>query len=606
MISAHAMLELVIEHTRGPLSGRSTRFPADKLRVTVGRDLRCDIAYPETTLEVGIEHLDLLRDAGHYEVRVNSADLVLVNGQRASDGWELAEGDELVLGNERGPALRVRYENRREAGRPGAGGARMADDARRLHGLHRRQQLLVGALIGLGALAGWGFVRAWNAEHELRTQVEAAQSAADFAASSNPESASFAGAIAGAMPSVYLVLSKKDEVGEAPLGTAWVVAPGALATNAHVAEVFDELAGSDDAERRLVVRSAREPHAEFEIIAVELHPAYRPFAEVWEEYAPTLIDDRGQARQMDLIPGYDVALMRVAADADLGPALPRAAETVLTALGPGDPIAYVGFPTENLVDWDYTRPNPTSQVANVVALATFTRTKPIGEPGYLLEHSLPVTGGASGSPIFDARGRVVAILSAQNAVDVPFAGRAPSAALVNYAQRVDVLDALLDGSAVPLDALRASWKRDLARYSSREKATARIVRGNLAQWLGEYGGSDPSKLIATSDAIGADDRTEDVPGKRYTVDGKPGHYLAVAVSQAGRDIDATVLAFQGGDTVEIGKDDRTDHYPMVAFDLEQSRPLAIDVFDASFEPTPRRPTSGYDLTLYYVPPATGD
>jgi hypothetical protein len=199
---------------------------------------------------------------------------------------------------------------------------------------------------------------------------------------------------------------------------------------------------------------------------------------------------------------------------------------------------------------------------------------------------------------------VVAILSAQNAVDVPFAGRAPSAALVNYAQRVDVLDALLDGSAVPLEQLRASWKRDLARYSSRAKVTARIVRGNVAQWLGEYGGADPSRLIATRDAIGAEDRTEVVPGKRYTVAAEPGHYLAVAVSEGGRDIDASVLALEGADAIEIGKDDRTDHYPMVAFDLEQKRTLAIDVFDANFEPSPRRPTSDYDLTLYYVPPAT--
>lgn len=599
------MLELVIEHTRGPLSGRSTRFPADKLRITVGRDPRCDIAYPDAATEVGVEHLDLLRDAGHYEVRVNSTDLVLVNGQRASDGWELAEGDELVLGAERGPALRVRYENRSARGLAGAGRARLADDARRLQGLHRRQQLLVATLVGIGALAGWGFIRAWNAEAELRRQVARAQSAADSAVSANPASASFASAIAGAVPSVYLVLSKKEDVGETPLGTAWVVAPGALATNAHVAEVFDELAG-DEEERRLVVRAAREPHDEYEVVAVELHPAYRPFEEVWEDYAPTLIDDRGQAKQMDLIPGYDVALMRVADGVDLGPALPRADPQVLAALGPGDPIAYVGFPTENLVDWDYTRPNPTSQVANVVALATFTRTKPVGEPGYLLEHSLPVTGGASGSPIFDARGRVVAILSAQNAVDVPFAGRAPSAALVNYAQRVDVLDALLDGSEVALDELRASWRRDLARYSSREKVTARIVRGNIKQWVGEFGGGEPGKLIATSDAIGAQDRTEDLPGKRYSVEAQPGHYLAVAVSQLGRDIDASVLAFEGGTAVEIGKDDRTDHYPMVAFDLAEARRLAIDVFDASFEPTSKRPTSGYDLTLYFVPPATRD
>ena len=76
------------------------------------------------------------------------------------------------------------------------------------------------------------------------------------------------------------------------------------------------------------------------------------------------------------------------------------------------------------------------------------------------------------------------------------------------------------------------------------------------------------------------------------------------MSGGGRDVDGSWLALEGTDAIEIGKDDRTDHYPMVAFDLEQSRTLAIDVFDAGFEPTPRRPTSEYDLTLYYMPPAT--
>jgi hypothetical protein len=55
-------------------------------------------------------------------------------------------------------------------------------------------------------------------------------------------------------------------------------------------------------------------------------------------------------------------------------------------------------------------------------------------------------GGASGSPIFNSRGEVVAILSAGNIIGQVSVNagkinviRAPSAAMVNYAQRVDIL-----------------------------------------------------------------------------------------------------------------------------------------------------------------------
>ena len=53
----------------------------------------------------------------------------LRDGQRGFCFVRAREGDELVLGAERGPALLVRYENRSERGLAGAGRARLADDA---------------------------------------------------------------------------------------------------------------------------------------------------------------------------------------------------------------------------------------------------------------------------------------------------------------------------------------------------------------------------------------------------------------------------------------------------------------------------------------------
>jgi hypothetical protein len=73
-----------------------------------------------------------------------------------------------------------------------------------------------------------------------------------------------------------------------------------------------------------------------------------------------------------------------------------------------------------------------------------------------IEHSLPSTGGASGSPIVNARGEVVAILSGGNIIPSEVCPQQPNAAQVNFAQRIDVLTHLLDPSTMPgLDGLRA-------------------------------------------------------------------------------------------------------------------------------------------------------
>ena len=85
----------------------------------------------------------------------------------------------------------------------------------------------------------------------------------------------------------------------------------------------------------------------------------------------------------------------------------------------------------------------TSQVGIVTSVRTFFLTAE-GGPPQLIEHSLPSAGGASGSPIFDAHGQVIALLSGGNNI-ASKDGRIPNAALVNFAQRVDILRELIDG-----------------------------------------------------------------------------------------------------------------------------------------------------------------
>ena len=72
---------------------------------------------------------------------------------------------------------------------------------------------------------------------------------------------------------------------------------------------------------------------------------------------------------------------------------------------------------------------------------------------FLLRHNLPATGGASGSPIFNKDGEVVALLFSGN-VHVKFQNgelveRTANAAQINFGVRVDMMEGM--GKKVPFD-----------------------------------------------------------------------------------------------------------------------------------------------------------
>ena len=83
----------------------------------------------------------------------------------------------------------------------------------------------------------------------------------------------------------------------------------------------------------------------------------------------------------------------------------------------------------------------------------------------LVHHDLPATGGQSGSPVVGASGRVVAVLNAGNII-MTDRGRIPSAALVNFAQRADLVRDMLDGTAEKkLVAARKHWQSVAQRFA---------------------------------------------------------------------------------------------------------------------------------------------
>jgi hypothetical protein len=284
--------------------------------------------------------------------------------------------------------------------------------------------------------------------------------------------------------SVGLVIAA-EEGRSSPTGTAWVVRPNVYATNAHVVvPVIRCMQGGGTA----YVVSNKNPENRMRVVAAVPHPRY-------------FEDEVSVTGKNPTVPHHDVGLLVV--EGTSPEPMKLASEEKLRELDSGHRVAFLGFPMENLSGGgvDPNHPVATMQSGIVTATTDFWLAKAEFANRKLVQHNLPAVGGASGSPIFDAEGDVVAILSAGNItftlstntwlayaqqieaakrraledvrakaqgksrneqeamvaeleammqaldrtpVPVMAMQRAPSAALINFGQRIDMLKELLE------------------------------------------------------------------------------------------------------------------------------------------------------------------
>jgi len=244
-----------------------------------------------------------------------------------------------------------------------------------------------------------------------------------------------------------------------------------LATNAHVvAGVEDEIKKKGKA----FVRANFPPYETHEITETIKHPHYERFSQLVRQYAAVGPDGHLMGSAL----AYDVALMRVALSAKLAPPLKLAPPERLHGLAAGDEIGYVGYPSERMTGggFDITKPTPQIHIAAITAVTDFFLSETGAAERYLIQHSLPGTGGASGSPVFNRRGEVIALFNAGNFVrigDVRIPG-----VLINFAQRVDlVLEIMTAKPETILHARDDAWKQRLSALpSAPEWLTRRFQR----------------------------------------------------------------------------------------------------------------------------------
>jgi hypothetical protein len=408
-----------------------------------------------------------------------------------------------------------------------------------------------------------------------------------------------AAVIARTQQSVYLLVVKEGN-SERALATAWVYSPTELATNAHVVESINQAIKDKGV---VVARRTHGDFADLPIASVAAHPAYTAYRRTWYWLTPSRRDAAGRLQPIGYAPSYDVGLLTVAEGATLDAPLPRADAAALGDLGPQTPLVYVGFPSEGLLEQNLHRPVPISQQGFLSGFETPTRTRVTSPDGAtVLVHSIPATGGASGGPVIDARGRVVGLMNGINTIVQGTGERAPNAVQVNFAQRVDLLDEVATTTDDTVAGLRQGWRREFGSAfvvmpDAPDDFLAARVRAPLE--LGAAVSMNDARVYTremvipprTGDAGGFAQATLDFSGR--------GPFLVTALDPS-RDVDLRAELSVDGGWRELGKDELATGVASVLL-KDVTGTIRLTVTDADNRPRSEAPAGPVRLDVYRKP-----
>jgi hypothetical protein len=461
---------LTIRHRSGPLAGQAQRIEQGAVeRIVFGRDAsRCDVVYPPEAAIVAGRHFALVhKPSGDWTVELFGRPFVAIDGEPADLGAPVHNGSVIELGRRGGPSFEVLIEGEtcdmavKTLPQEQVRGSRAAATEAQRAATGARRVGVAAIVLGLVAVGGAGALVYLldRSDREFAHQLRGLRQQQErLAAESIPRE--FRDRLAKA---AFYVIHRSASGRETWGGTAFPIGPHTLATAAHVAVVREQLEPGD----KLLVRAPGPDGQTWELISHRLHPAYEPFQAFLRE-DPLMVEtvqnenNPWGAQMVTSGNSYDVAWMQVA-----GPPLPLfldiASREEILRLGAGDPLAFAGYPAENITGSEVQKLGPTPQVrmGSVIAM-TDLFTLP-AQPAYrrLLHHNLGTTIGTSGSPIIGSSGQLVAIHNRTNYITTQHGVRIP--AVVAYAQRADMLADLLSGqSEAMVDNERAYWARQTA------------------------------------------------------------------------------------------------------------------------------------------------
>lgn len=549
--------------------------------VTFGRSVDCTVDFDPDLVMVSSHHFALRQIAGTggYEYRISFKKPIFREGRSILNGTELKDGDEITIGAADGPALRFQVKTVPTAGNYPT--TRFLKGGRDIASFEQdvRRRFLAGAGIAatLALCLGAAIYYFQGAQASLGSDIAQLFQKADAVIESEKITGS-------ANDVMYLVaIQGPDGSLEGQMTAFAVQGPQGkvLATNAHVVSVRDAVAMRnlflpDDPAKRyrmVVVPAAKKDEAALKeplpVASTKIHPGFIKQIElISEEIERRRADVRYAGRRLfadvNLPPAYDVAILTLEDPSKIGAVADIAAQADLDALAGGQPLVMLGFPGENLLGTDARRPVPTSQSGRITSVTGFFKSRDPLQSDQLVQHAIPAVGGSSGSPIFNKDGKVVALLNAGNMVFAPVitmdpitgepmrdaqgdpvirAGRLASAALINYAQRADLLNWLLversdQETETFLDALGSQFQNYLASFDGTPLQQLVRIQSVLLQRLEKAEKPYEPVLRAAgptlfSDAIRVKEEVAVPASQALSFTAKPGKtYMLLAASSA--------------------------------------------------------------------------
>jgi hypothetical protein len=456
---------IIVRHRSGPRAGTEDRLDPKLDRIVFGRRSSCEVAFPPEETLVAREHFALVRKppgpAGHWTIELFGEPFVAVNGIAAEPGQRLEDGATFELGKRGGPSFTVHVEADAASDNLPQTAVQEHDEGARVAAAKAGSAAVLARRIALAGLAA----------------AIVAGAAAAYFAWLQPAPAGISAAVrAHLLRAAFLV--------EAPAGspeaTAFPVGPHILATNAHVGELFVNLHPGET----MLARSPGPQGKTYRVVSASLHPGF-------EAFKAFVHQDPLRERFFDLaVPGYDVALLRVREDLPQDAILRLAPMKELRALAPGAALATAGYPLERVTGSNVQAygATPELRIGTIASMTNFFFLPDDFSYDQLLHHDLPTTGGQSGSPIVDQNGNVVALDSAASFFVAGPNKRIPSAVLINYGQRVDLLEELLAGAADrQLVAERRHWTLEFARFSSGMELIDNFIASKVKDAVKEAG-----------------------------------------------------------------------------------------------------------------------
>ena len=229
-------------------------------------------------------------------------------------------------------------------------------------------------------------------------------------------------------------------VGGIPAGTAWAVGPNKFATNGHVVEsvrnYLVELRKKGILSARVFIAINQKKDLIYRVNKMQINSLYGKKEVNYGGEVSSGKYDTGFLYTNEKTPIY-FRLANIQA---------------LKKLRAGTKIGFLGFPMENLFNDNVNFSNPIATMQTGIITSVSNYFMENKAPKYFIRHNLPAHGGASGSPMFAPNGKVVGILWGINTAnsfcfkkrgaqkeEVPIPCRTPSAAMINFAERADLL-----------------------------------------------------------------------------------------------------------------------------------------------------------------------